>query len=108
MTIHLPKDVESSINAAVHSGLFASPDDMVAEIVRDYFRQRRHEQPCQGDTAAAAPAAGAATPPGRKPLWERAAELRKGIPEDEWAKLPPDGAAQLDHYLYGSPKRPTS
>jgi Arc/MetJ-type ribon-helix-helix transcriptional regulator len=45
MTIHLPKDVESSINAAVMSGRFASADDMVAEIVRDYFRQRKIEQP---------------------------------------------------------------
>ena len=39
MTIHLPKDVEHSINAAVHSGQFASPDDMVAEIVRDYCKR---------------------------------------------------------------------
>ena len=45
MMIHLPKDVESSINEAVLSGHFASADDLVAEIVRDYFRQRRQEQP---------------------------------------------------------------
>jgi Arc/MetJ-type ribon-helix-helix transcriptional regulator len=41
MTIHLPKDVESFINAEVVSGHFASPDDLVAEIVRNYFRQRK-------------------------------------------------------------------
>jgi hypothetical protein len=45
---------------------------------------------------------------GRKPHWERAAELRKSIPEEEWAKLPVDGSEQLDHYIHGSPKRPTS
>lgn len=45
MTIHLPKDVESSINAAILGGRFASADDMVAEIVRDYFRQGKREQP---------------------------------------------------------------
>ena len=45
------------------------------------------------------------TPPKRKPLWERAAELRQSIPAEEWDKLPTDGATQLDHYIYGSPKR---
>ncbi len=34
MTIHLPKDVESSINAAVHSGHFASVDDAMTEAAR--------------------------------------------------------------------------
>ena len=31
MTIHLPKELESSINAAVLSGHFASADDLVTE-----------------------------------------------------------------------------
>jgi hypothetical protein len=26
-------------------------------------------------------------------------------PPEELAKLPPDGAAEIDHYLYGTPKR---
>jgi Arc/MetJ-type ribon-helix-helix transcriptional regulator len=44
MTINLPKDVEISINAEVTSGHFASADDAVAEIVREYF-QRRQQRP---------------------------------------------------------------
>ncbi len=27
------------------------------------------------------------------------------IPEEELEKLPTDGAAELDHYIYGTPKR---
>lgn len=27
-------------------------------------------------------------------------------PPEELAKLPPDGAEQHDHYIYGTPKRP--
>ena len=100
MTIHLPTDLESSIRAEVMNGNFASEDDMVATAVRDYL-QRRQDQPRQVATPAD-------KSPKRKPLWERAAELRKSIPEEEWAKLPVDGAEQLDHYIYGSPKRPTS
>ena len=76
---------------------------MVATAVRDYL-QRRQDQPRQV-AAAPGPADKSAK---RKPLWERAAELRKSIPEGEWAELPVDGAEQLDHYIYGSPKRPTS
>jgi Arc/MetJ-type ribon-helix-helix transcriptional regulator len=40
MTIHLPKDVERSINAEVMSGHFASPDDAIVEAWRSYLQQR--------------------------------------------------------------------
>ena len=40
MTIHLPKDVERSIEAAVHGGLFASIDDALAEAWRHLQRQQ--------------------------------------------------------------------
>jgi Arc/MetJ-type ribon-helix-helix transcriptional regulator len=103
MTIHLPPDLESSIQAAVDSGHFASEDDMVAAAVRDYLQRLLDRFP----PVAATPAA-VETLTKRKPLWERAAELRNSIPEEEWATLPADGAVQLDHYIYGSPKRSTS
>jgi Arc/MetJ-type ribon-helix-helix transcriptional regulator len=34
MTIHLPHDLESSIQTAVHNGLFASVDDAMAKAAR--------------------------------------------------------------------------
>jgi Arc/MetJ-type ribon-helix-helix transcriptional regulator len=40
MTIHLPNDLERSIQAAVQSGHFATEDDAITEIVRDYFRRK--------------------------------------------------------------------
>jgi Arc/MetJ-type ribon-helix-helix transcriptional regulator len=45
MTIHLPKDVESSINAEVLSGHFASADDAIAAAWRAFQRQQRQERP---------------------------------------------------------------
>jgi hypothetical protein len=39
------------------------------------------------------------------PIWEIADELFGAIPDEELARLPVDGAAQHDHYLYGLPKR---
>ena len=100
MMIHVSQDAEAAINAAVQGGQFASADEMVDTLVRDYV-QRTRQQPAATHPSPAGPS----TPPKRKPLWERAAELRQSIPAEEWDKLPTDGARQLDHYLYGSPKR---
>ena len=33
------------------------------------------------------------------------AEIMKDVPAEEMAKLPRDGASQVDHYVYGLPKR---
>jgi hypothetical protein len=60
-----------------------------------------HEQ-----TSATAPATKEASAVPHRPIWEVAADLRKSVPEEEWAKLPVDGAAQHDHSIYHTPKRP--
>lgn len=44
--------------------------------------------------------------PATPPFWERIAARAAEIPSDELDKVPADGAAQIDHYLYGHPKRP--
>jgi hypothetical protein len=36
---------------------------------------------------------------------ERLVEIGNRIPADELARHPKDGAANLEHYLYGSPKQ---
>ncbi len=108
MTIHLPPDIESSIQATVQSGRYASLDEAMAEAATLLLQRLEQEQTRQHVAPTDAPTDRPATSPRRKPLWERAAELRRSIPEEEWAKLPVDGAEQLDHYIYGSPKRPTS
>jgi predicted DNA-binding antitoxin AbrB/MazE fold protein len=41
----------------------------------------------------------------QKPIWEVAADLVRGIPEDVLDSVPTDGAAQHDHYLYAATKR---
>jgi Arc/MetJ-type ribon-helix-helix transcriptional regulator len=104
MTIHLPPELESSIQAAVYSGRYASLDDAMAEAAAMLVERLGHEQAQAKPTATQQ--AGAV--PAYKPIWEVAADIRKSIPAEEWAKLPKDGAEQLDHYIYGSPKRPTS
>ena len=41
-----------------------------------------------------------------KPIWERFIEEFQDAPDEELERLPVDGAAQHDHYIYGLPKRP--
>ena len=40
-----------------------------------------------------------------KPIWKVIEEVMSSVPEEELAKLPRDGAAEHDHYIYGTPKR---
>jgi Arc/MetJ-type ribon-helix-helix transcriptional regulator len=102
MTIHLPKDVESSINAEVQSGHFASAEEAVTVIVREYFQRQEQQASPPPDDRQEPPAAA------RKPVWERILERTAAIPDEEWDKLPTDLAEQHDHYLYVTPKRPTA
>jgi Arc/MetJ-type ribon-helix-helix transcriptional regulator len=99
MTIHLPPDIESSIQAAVHRGHFASVDEAMTEAASMLIQRLKQEQIQVRQPDAA---------PKYKPIWEEFEEIAASIPDEEWSKLPVDGAEQHDHYIYGTPKRPPS
>jgi hypothetical protein len=40
-----------------------------------------------------------------RPIWEIIEEIGEAVPPGEWDKVPRDGAVNLDHYLYGHPKK---
>ena len=44
-------------------------------------------------------------PPDYRPIEEEIREIFKDTPAEEWAKLPKDLIENLDHYLYGAPKK---
>ena len=102
MTIHLPLDIESSIQAAVHRGQFASVDEAMTEAASFLLARLNQKQ-----TVAASPAAvpAEAVPP-HKPIWELFQELSAEVPDEVWDNLPTDLSEQHDHYIYGTPKRP--
>ncbi len=41
----------------------------------------------------------------RKPIWKIVEEVNARLPADTWENVPTDGSINLDHYLYGAPKR---
>lgn len=40
-----------------------------------------------------------------KPLWEKIEERIAQAPPETWEDAPPDGSLNVDHYLYGAPRR---
>lgn len=40
-----------------------------------------------------------------RPIWEVIAEISSQVPDEVWEKVPSDGSLNVDHYLYGAPKK---
>jgi len=41
----------------------------------------------------------------RRAIWEVVDEINAGLPADTWENVPTDASINLDHYLYGAPKK---
>lgn len=41
----------------------------------------------------------------RRPIWEVIEEISSQAPPEAWDDVPTDGSINVDHYLYGAPKR---
>lgn len=44
-------------------------------------------------------------PPHRLTLWDSVRDLVESVPPEERSEVPTDGSLNVDHYLYGAPKR---
>ena len=66
-----------------------SPDRIAGQLVEDALSAEIH------------PAAATNS----RRLWELISDNMKDVPSEGFEKLPADGASQIDHYLYGHPKR---
>ena len=75
------------------------------EGLQEQVHPRADAPTTSGNGGHAEPPADHESQPGTKPLWEIAADLLKDVPQEVLDRLPPDGAAQHDHYIYGKPKR---
>ncbi len=43
--------------------------------------------------------------PKKQSLLDKLEAISKRVPDEIWEKLPVDGAENIDHYLYGAPKK---
>ena len=70
--------------------------EALAELQAHAGRGRDHDDETEQQQAAPPPS-----------VLEIFQDAREGIPEETWAALPQDLAAQHDHYIYGTPKHPS-
>ena len=87
ITIELPEDVERSLKRRARAQ---------GKPVESYVRQVL-ERDLRSRTAS--------EPPDERPIWEVILDNTKTVAPEVFEKLPTDGARQVDHYLYGHPKR---
>ena len=100
-----PLPLDQFVARQLASGRYPSYDALVEDALR--LLQERDAEADHGETPHngeenALPQA----PSTPKHIWDIAEELFGAIPDEELERLPPDGAAQVDHYVYGLPKRP--
>lgn len=48
---------------------------------------------------------GRPTESGLQKLWREIDEIVATVPDEAWEGIPNDGSINVDHYLYGAPKR---
>jgi putative addiction module CopG family antidote len=96
MNVPLSETWQHFVREEVQAGRFPSEAAVVEEAL-GLLKQRESEQSRQ-KTTNGSPA---------RPIGEIIDELMSDLPDEVLDRLPVDGAVQHDHYIYGTPKRPS-
>jgi hypothetical protein len=94
-TVKAPEDKFLSKNIRFPPALWAEIERRVPARERSAFIRRAIERELNSHPQ----------PHPSKPLWEQIVDLGDAIPEEERANLPADSSENLDHYLYGAPRK---
>ncbi len=95
MDVPLSDHWQRFVREEVQSGRFPSEAAVLEEALA-LLKRHEHGQAREG----------AANGTGARPIGEIIDELMSDVPDEVLDRLPVDGAAQHDHYVYGTPKRP--
>jgi hypothetical protein len=83
------------------------PENLIEELL-DFLlfaKNRRNQQTNESNSANQLTIESSEQQQKSKPIWEIFEEGNQDLTEEVIAQLPRDGAAQIDHYLYGKPKQ---
>ena len=106
MKLSLTPETERLIEEKVSSGRYQSADEVVREGLKRLDERDNGGPPASAEKAEPEQAEPSAEKAEKvsdiielfKPIWA-------SVPESEWEKLPCDLSINLDHYLYGAPKK---
>jgi hypothetical protein len=99
MEVHFTPEQEAQIaRIAASSGLDA--EDLVKNAALRLVEKEMNAR-CERKSGQPRDAAREMDPP----IWEVIVDNMKDVPPEEFEKLPKDSASQIDHYLYGHPRR---
>jgi Arc/MetJ-type ribon-helix-helix transcriptional regulator len=100
MHIDIAPETERLVRDEINSGHFRSVDEMI-KAAAEAWRERHADLRPLSKEENVTP--GQAQP--RRPLSARIREIWADMPDDVRAEYPEGGAYQIDHHLYGLPKR---
>ncbi len=80
-----------------------SASSLIDKLLDELQERLRAARANGHDHEATEPAQSTETP--RKPIWAKIRDAFDHVPQEEMDELPTDGAANVDHYAYGLPKR---
>jgi methionyl-tRNA synthetase len=86
LTLELPDSKEAALRAK------AQEQGVSAEQYVQQILDRDLDQPTLSNASS-------------EPFWQTFTRQMQSLPDEVFDRLPPDGAAEHDHYLYGSPKK---
>lgn len=87
--------MSSNIEQAVVEKLRALPPEQQQQVLE--FVEQLGKQSAAGKLTE--------VDPNSLPIWEVIRRISSEIPPEEWDAVPSDGSINLDHYLYGAPKK---
>ena len=97
MNVNVSESWGPFIRSQMQSGRYRSENEVLDEALR---LLEQHAQ-VRGSIDQAEPAASEPVP-----AWQRVLDHMNAVPDEVFDRIPADSSEQLDHYLYGTPKRP--
>lgn len=87
LNIEIPDTLESALKArADERGLSAA--NYASEVLERELRSSESQDKAN-----------------EEPIWEVVSDIMSGVPDEVFDRLPRDAASEVDHYIYGLPKR---
>jgi Arc/MetJ-type ribon-helix-helix transcriptional regulator len=96
MHIDISEETGRVVDEELRQGHFRSVDELIQSGLKAW--KERHLPPT---LVPEEPIAERET----RPIWEVITERVKGIPDEVFDRMPQNALAQIDHYIYGTPKR---